>query len=61
MLSVHFHNLTGGETSDYEYVVTVNQNRIAEGRVNGHRHQDRWPALLMRLVRTVRHQRRTLR
>jgi hypothetical protein len=45
-MSIYIRNITGKPISNYEYIVMVNAEKIAEGRVNGHTRKDGWAKLL---------------
>jgi hypothetical protein len=50
MLSLYVRNVkTVKGIADYEYVVMVNAETIAEGKVTGHRRRDGWGKLVKRI------------
>jgi len=51
MLTLYIRNLkTLKGIADYEYIVMVNAEKIAEGNVKGHRRKDGWVPLVKRIV-----------
>lgn len=46
MLAIYIRNISRKPISDYEYVVMVNAEKIANGTVKGHRRKDGWAKLL---------------
>jgi hypothetical protein len=50
MLSLYIRNITGKPISDYEYVVMVNAEKIASGKILKHRRSDGWAKLVRRIA-----------
>ena len=51
MLSIYIQNTkTIDDIADYEYVVMVNAQKIAEGSIEGHKRGDGWQPLVRRIV-----------
>jgi hypothetical protein len=51
MLALYLRNIrTIDDTADYEYVVMVNAQKIAEGSIKGHKRGDGWQPLVRRIV-----------
>ena len=51
MLSIHVRNVSGlADVSDYDYLVFVNDKKIAEGKVKEHTRSDGWALLVGRIV-----------
>lgn len=47
MLTLYIRNITHCKpVSDYEYIVMVNAEKIAEGTVTGHKRADGWQKLI---------------
>lgn len=44
------HRASGGELADYDYVVRVNDRRICQGKVLGHRRSLGWRELIRRVL-----------
>jgi hypothetical protein len=49
MLNVYIRNLDGKPTSTYEYIVMVNAEKIAEGKVK-HKRKDGWAVLVKKIA-----------
>ena len=50
MLTIYLRNIkTIKGIADYEYVVMVNAEKIAEGKVKGHKRSDGWVLLVKRI------------
>jgi hypothetical protein len=49
MLEIYIHNLNGKPVSNYEYIVMVNADKIAGGKVIGHKRSDGWIPLVKRI------------
>ena len=58
MLIIKLHNITGNTTgiADYTYGVFVNDRRIANGRIEGHRRADGWQQLVAMMLEDAEHQ-----
>lgn len=54
MLIITFHNISpdGEQICDYDYQVRVNNDVIADGRIEGHERDNGWVELVRRLVLT---------
>ena len=51
MLTVYIRNIkTVKGIADYEYIVMVNAEKIAEGKVIGHKRKDGWAPLVKRIA-----------
>ena len=51
MLALYIQNIrTINDIADYEYVVMVNAEKIAEGSIEGHKRSDGWQPLVRRIV-----------
>ena len=51
MLEIYIRNLTRCKPlSDYEYIVMVNAEKIAEGKILKHKRKDGWVPLVKRIV-----------
>ena len=51
MLSLYIRNISKGKpVSDYDYVVMVNSEKIAAGKILKHRRSDGWAQLVRRIA-----------
>jgi hypothetical protein len=51
MLTIYIRNIkTVKDISDYEYLVMVNAEKIAEGKIKGHKRADGWKPLVKRIA-----------
>jgi len=51
MLEIYVRNIkTKNDISNYEYLVMVNAEKIAEGKILRHRRKDGWMPLIKRIV-----------
>lgn len=52
MLTLYIQNVktTADDIADYRYVVMVNAEKIAEGKIRGHRRADGWGVLVKRIA-----------
>lgn len=51
MLSIYIRNITGSnDMSDYKYIVMVDAEVLARGKITKHRRKDGWLQLLKRLI-----------
>lgn len=50
MLSIYCRNIkTLNDIADYEYIVMINAEKIAEGKIKKHRRKDGWGKLVKRI------------
>ena len=53
MLTLYIHNISKcAPVSDYEYVVMVNEEKIAEGMVYSHHREDGWKKLVEKILKS---------
>ena len=53
MLTLYIHNISKcAPVSDYEYVVMVNAEKIAEGKVYSHHRADGWKKLVEKILKS---------
>ena len=52
MLAIYIRNIktTKDDIADYEYVVMVNAEKIAEGKIKKHKRSDGWEPLVRRIA-----------
>ena len=51
MLTVYIRNVkTVKDIADYDYLVFINAEKIAEGKIKGHKRSDGWQPLVKRIA-----------
>jgi hypothetical protein len=51
MLTLYIRNVrTKNDIADYKYLVMVNAEKIAEGKIKGHKRSDGWKPLVKRIA-----------
>lgn len=53
MLTLYIRNITNtGDIANYEYIVMVNAEKIAEGKVYNHHRADGWKKLVEKILKS---------